>query len=106
MTKFGTPIDPNKLQSKQKNVISLGEQIEQFVTIRGNLMEAKGRKGTKNLLSKSLFFISTGSNDILGYYHSNSIIPKEEFISSLGIAYEKHLRVRFHLSLLVKLKYN
>ncbi|KAH7574846.1 hypothetical protein JRO89_XS02G0012600 [Xanthoceras sorbifolium] len=99
LMKFGTPKEPNhdSLQSKQKNVISLGEQIQQFHTVHGNLTKTKGLTGTKNLLSKSLFFISTASNDIFSYYHSGSTIPKEDFISSLGLAYEKYLRALLDL---------
>ncbi|TXG64957.1 hypothetical protein EZV62_011951 [Acer yangbiense] len=98
LMKFGTPKDPNDfLRSKQKNVVPLGEQMQQFHTVHDNLIDTMGPSGTENLLSKSLFFISTASNDIFGYYHSGSTIPKEEFISSLGIAYEKYLRTLLSL---------
>ncbi|CAN6685202.1 unnamed protein product [Malus baccata var. baccata] len=73
----------------QKNVVSLTEQIQQFATVKRNLTAIKGgRRVTK----KSLFFISIGSNDLFEYYHSNSSIPKEEFLTSLLLAYENHLK--------------
>ncbi|KAI9181824.1 hypothetical protein LWI28_019002 [Acer negundo] len=60
LMKSGTPKDPNDfLQSKQKNVVTLGEQIQQFHTVHGNLIDTMGPSRTENLLSKSLLFIST-----------------------------------------------
>lgn len=79
--------------TSQKNVVPLGEQIEQLSTVCSNLTAIKGPADAETFLKKSLFFISTGSNDILGYYQSKSTVPKQEFISTLGLAYENHLRV-------------
>ncbi|XP_048336970.2 GDSL esterase/lipase At4g16230 [Ziziphus jujuba] len=94
LMKFGKekiPID--SLSSKsQKHVIPFGEQIQQFSTVREILVDAMGSKAAKKFLSKSLFFISTGSNDIFGYYYSKSSVSKEEFLGSLGATYENHLR--------------
>lgn len=97
LLKFGKekiPID--SLSSKnQKNVVPFREQIQQFSTVRNILVDVMGSKATEKFLSKSLFFISIGSNDILGYYHSNSSASKEEFLSILGATYETHLTVKF-----------
>lgn len=54
-----------------------------------------GAVATEKYLSKSVFFISIGSNDIFEYYHSNSSVPKEQFLSSLVLAYENHLKVTY-----------
>ncbi|XP_021800046.1 GDSL esterase/lipase At5g08460-like [Prunus avium] len=83
---FGAPF------VKRKNVISLSEQIQQLSLVKSNLADIKGQSVTEKLISKSLFFISTGSNDLFGYYHSNSSFSKEAFLSSLELAYEKHLK--------------
>ncbi|XP_044507144.1 GDSL esterase/lipase At5g55050-like [Mangifera indica] len=83
--------------NNQKNVVPLSEQIEQFFNVHGKLMAAIGPAGTENFLSKSLFFISTGSNDIFTYYHSTSTLPKQEFISTLALAYENYLRALLNL---------
>ena len=37
-----------------------------------------GYNATEKFLSKSLFFISIGSNDIFGYYHSKSPLSKRK----------------------------
>ncbi|PRQ25066.1 putative SGNH hydrolase-type esterase domain-containing protein [Rosa chinensis] len=58
-------------------------------------MAKMGAAATEKFLSKSLIFTSSGSNDLFGYYHSNSSIPKEEFLSSLGLAYENHLKLTY-----------
>ncbi|CAK7329411.1 unnamed protein product [Dovyalis caffra] len=75
-----------------KNVVSLREQIEQLSAVYSNLTAIKGSADTEILFSKSLFFISIGSNDLLSYYHSNTSVPKQEFFSALEHEYEKHLK--------------
>lgn len=105
MTNFEKKENSNDaLHSKVKNVVPLSEQIKQFSIVYRNLVAAIGKPETEKFLSKSLFFISTGNNDIFGYYHSGSNIPKQVFISTLGLAYEKYLRVRIpflHIVLII-----
>ena len=92
--KFGKENTPFYALSKyQKNVIPLAEQIQRFPTVRSSLMATMGQAATEKFLSKSLFFISIGSNDVLGYYHSKSYLPKQDFMFTLGLTYENHLKV-------------
>ncbi|KAK4378177.1 hypothetical protein RND71_000039 [Anisodus tanguticus] len=51
--------------------------INQFVNVRENLIAALGHESTKALLAKSLFCISTGSNDVFVYFKTRSTMPKE-----------------------------
>ena len=88
-------IPPDSLTRNQKNVVTLKEQIRQFAEVRRALISIKGLSVTKKYLSKSLFFISVGSNDIFGYFQSTSSIPKDEFLSTLLLTYENHLTVNF-----------
>lgn len=74
----------------------MGEQLYQFSIVYNDLLAFKGPLETEKFLSKSLFFISIGSNDILDNYYSSNPIPKEYFIPKLGLVYEKILRVRVH----------
>ncbi|KAE8008848.1 hypothetical protein FH972_005321 [Carpinus fangiana] len=83
--------------NKQKNVISLGDQIQQYSRVSSSLMATMGPLATQKFLSKSLFFISTGSNDIFGNYHSNSSLSKQDFITTLGFAYETNLKALLNL---------
>ncbi|XP_016706691.2 GDSL esterase/lipase At5g55050-like [Gossypium hirsutum] len=87
----------------QKNVITMEEQLFQFSTVHNDLLTFKGPLETEKFLSKSLFFISIGSNDIMNNYYSSNPIPKEYFIPKLGLVYEKHLRVRVHSFFLFEL---
>ncbi|XP_050365489.1 GDSL esterase/lipase At5g55050-like [Argentina anserina] len=83
--------------NNQKNVVPLTEQIQQFSFVKNNLTALMGAAATKKFLLKSMIFISIGSNDLFGYYHSNSSIPKEEFLSSLVLAYKNHLKTLYTL---------
>lgn len=75
----------------------MGKQIQQFATVQSNLTAAIGSDETEKLLSKSLFLISTGGNDILGHFPLNGGLTKEEFIKNLSDAYDNHLKARFFL---------
>ncbi|KAL3722766.1 hypothetical protein ACJRO7_035036 [Eucalyptus globulus] len=82
---------------KTRKVITLSEQIMQFSTVRDTLTAVMGATETEKFLVKSLLFISIDSNDILLYHHSNSTVPKQEFIATLGSAYENHLKTLWGL---------
>ncbi|XP_062023482.1 GDSL esterase/lipase At5g37690-like [Rosa rugosa] len=98
LMKFGTGNIPFGASFKnQKKVISLTEQIQQFSSVKNNLTALMGAVATEKFLKESLIFISTGSNDLFGYYHSKSSIPKEKFLSSLEVAYENHLKTLYNL---------
>lgn len=92
--KFGKENTPSSSKN-QKNVISLAVQILHFATVQNDLMGTMGQAATKKFLSKSLFFISIGSNDIFAYYRSNSSLSKQDFMSNLVLTYENHLKVIF-----------
>ncbi|KAL6214106.1 hypothetical protein ACLB2K_013544 [Fragaria x ananassa] len=98
LMKFGTGNVPFSASFKdQKNVISLTEQIQQFSSVKNNLTALMGAVATEKFLKESLIFISIGSNDLFGYYHSKSSIPKEKFMCSLELAYENHLKTLYNL---------
>ncbi|KAK6121527.1 hypothetical protein DH2020_044733 [Rehmannia glutinosa] len=56
-----------------------------------------GPAATEALLSKSLFFISVGSNDIFDYFSSKCKTPEEKFISNMISAYGKHIKNLYRL---------
>ncbi|CAK9177894.1 unnamed protein product [Ilex paraguariensis] len=64
-------------------VVPLSEQIKQFARVCHNLTALRGPASTEKLLSRPVFCISIGSNDIFGYFLTNSTVPKEEFITIL-----------------------
>ncbi|MBA0760248.1 hypothetical protein Gotri_023007 [Gossypium trilobum] len=78
--------------TQKANVVPMGEQVYQFSMVYNDLVASKGTSEAQNFLSKSLIFISVGSNDIVGNHYSKNPIPKEQFIPNLAVVYEKHLR--------------
>ncbi|PIN25720.1 Triacylglycerol lipase [Handroanthus impetiginosus] len=79
------------ITSSNLTVVPLSQQIIQFSTVRDNLTALIGPAATDTMLSKSLFFISIGSNDIFGYFMTNSTMPKDQYISILISAYSYHI---------------
>ncbi|KAK1374988.1 GDSL esterase/lipase [Heracleum sosnowskyi] len=78
-------------------VVPLSEQIKQFATVRSNLTVAMGPEKTPMFLSESIFSIGIGSNDILGYFSTNSTVPQEQFINGLMNVYESYIKSLYSL---------
>lgn len=76
--------------------------MQQLSVVKTRLQTKMGSASASDFLAKSLFFISVGSNDLFAYYYSNRSVSKDEFILSLGLAYEEHLKVTLDiLSILI-----
>ncbi|GAA0142027.1 lipase [Lithospermum erythrorhizon] len=73
-------------------VLPLYKQILQLVEVYGDLEARLGRHTTKTLLGKSLFFITTGSNDIFGYFATNTTVSVDEYIDTLIDSYDTYIR--------------
>ncbi|XP_065866474.1 GDSL esterase/lipase At1g71250-like [Euphorbia lathyris] len=82
--------------SGTKNVVTFEEQMEQLSLVISEVVSNKGQASAEAFVSKSLFFISVGSNDIFGY-QTNSTLPKQEFLGALGMLYEASLRKIYKL---------
>ncbi|KAL9688093.1 hypothetical protein QQ045_032506 [Rhodiola kirilowii] len=80
------------LTGQTDRVVTMGEQVQQLSIVKTRLEAKIGAAPAADLLAKSLFFISTGSNDLFTYYYSNSSVARDEFILNLGLAYEEHLK--------------
>ncbi|KAJ9172595.1 hypothetical protein P3X46_015812 [Hevea brasiliensis] len=85
----------------QAFVIPLREQIEQFSTVRDNITALLGQENTAMMLSKSLFLISVGSNDIFDYQrrsaNTSTNLTAQEFLDALREAYQNHLQKLYDL---------
>lgn len=89
----------------QGEVVSLEKQVEQFELVCGNITEILGPEKAATFVSKALFLISIGSNDILDYTHGYSSVfqfGKEEHLAVLQHNYYLHIKVstlisNFHL---------
>ncbi|KAK6922533.1 GDSL lipase/esterase [Dillenia turbinata] len=78
-------------QPKKVRVVSLGEQIQQFATLKSNLSTVLPPEKVDDYLSKSLFLVSVGSNDFFEYANG-STVPKEVFMATLLSEYQNHLQ--------------
>ncbi|KAJ9182647.1 hypothetical protein P3X46_006617 [Hevea brasiliensis] len=57
-------------------VIPLTKQVDYYASVHKDLLEKLGSSGAQNYLSKSLFAIDTGSNDVLSYSDSSDLREK------------------------------
>ncbi|KAI4981048.1 GDSL esterase/lipase At2g04570-like [Hordeum vulgare subsp. vulgare] len=76
-------------------VIPMTQQVESFATVVKHMHQISGSKRTASLLSKSIFFISTGSNDMFEYSFSRS--NDRKFLLGLVAAYKHYLKALYHL---------
>ncbi|XP_008242080.1 PREDICTED: GDSL esterase/lipase At4g16230-like [Prunus mume] len=85
-------------------VVPLGDQIQQFATVRGNFIKLIGPEATDKFIAKSLFIVSTGSNDLFDHVElpsnsSTSVDPEDEFfyMANLQSTYRNHLEGLYKL---------
>ncbi|XP_062022909.1 GDSL esterase/lipase At5g18430-like [Rosa rugosa] len=81
-------------------VVSLGNQIQQFAAVRGNFTEMVGFKTTDTVLSKSLFIISIGSNnlfELVEYFPNATDLYKAKLMERLQLMYKNHLKNLYKL---------
>ncbi|GAB2303364.1 hypothetical protein Dimus_037355 [Dionaea muscipula] len=55
-----------------QQLLSMNEQIECFTKVQGQMANQIGESAAQNIVSKSLFVMVIGNNDLLGYFKSNS----------------------------------
>ncbi|KAF5453843.1 hypothetical protein F2P56_023561 [Juglans regia] len=67
-------------------------QIQQFGMVMGNITEILGPAQTASMLSKSLFLINVGANDIFDYEDTYSNLSKQEFMSTLQFTFHDQLK--------------
>ncbi|KAF3974468.1 hypothetical protein CMV_002191 [Castanea mollissima] len=82
--------DPYVFQS-----IHLTQQIGYFSTVYEDLYKQLGSSGVKNHLSKSIFAIVIGSNDILGYFRSSDLQNKttpDQYVDSMVLSLKDKLK--------------
>lgn len=76
--------------------IPLARQIEQFTRVNNYLVQSLGFVGAKNHLSKSLFTVVIGNNDLISYFDSASVLPKistpQQYIESMVSALKDDLK--------------
>ncbi|KAF9682130.1 hypothetical protein SADUNF_Sadunf05G0076200 [Salix dunnii] len=83
-------------------VVRMKEQIQQFSTVCGNLTEILGAEAAADMLSKSLFLISAGGNDLFEYQLNMSkkdpnLPEAQEMLRIISSTYQIHLRSLYDL---------
>jgi phospholipase/lecithinase/hemolysin len=76
------------------------KQVEQFYTLRCNISARISKEGADNLLSRSLFLLSTGGNDIFAFFSANSTptpAQKQLFTANLVSQYINHVKALYDL---------
>ncbi|KAI3855099.1 hypothetical protein MKX03_018493 [Papaver bracteatum] len=82
--------------------ISLDEQIEFFTSVHGALEQQLGKPSAASYLAKSIFLISIGSNDIIGYSKPDSDLPSkygspQNYMDTLMFTFRSQLKRMFDL---------
>ncbi|KAI8010942.1 GDSL esterase/lipase [Camellia lanceoleosa] len=67
----------NGTDQRYRQSIPLTKQVEYYSTVYEDLVQQLGSATALDHLSKSLFAVVIGSNDILGYFKSGSDLPKK-----------------------------
>ena len=61
----------------QVQYISLAQQVEYFSLVHNKLVRKLGQSNAQMHLSKSIFVITVGSNDMFSYFNADSLVSKQ-----------------------------
>ncbi|KAF7809608.1 lysine histidine transporter-like 8 [Senna tora] len=77
-------------------VLDLGKQVEQFALVRGNMSKMLGEMHTESYVSKALFIISAGSNDLFDFARINNATDDpfraQLYLALLQSTYYTHIK--------------
>lgn len=79
-------------------IIPLSKQVEQFATLQRNISARIGQGAADTVLSRSLFLISTGGNDLFAFFSRNSTpsdADKRQFVANLVSLYQNHVKALY-----------
>lgn len=84
----------------QKQCISLSKQVDYYTNVYNILVQELGSDAARHHLSKSLFAIVIGSNDLYGYFKADSSIATkitpQDYVNSMVSAMSKTLKVKIN----------
>lgn len=78
------------------SIIPLSKQVEQFATVQRNISARTSSGAAGTVLSRSLFLVSTGGNDLFAFFSRNSTpsdADKQQFVGNLVALYQNHVKV-------------
>ncbi|XP_062221030.1 GDSL esterase/lipase At5g55050-like [Phragmites australis] len=88
------------LDTTGSSIIPLSKQAEQFATLQFNISAHISTGAADTVVSRSLFLISTGGNDLFAFFSRNSTpsdTDKKMFIANLVSLYQNHVKVLYVL---------
>lgn len=84
-----------------KQSLPLKKQVDYYATVYERLVQQLGSAGAQEHLSKSVFAVVIGSNDILGYYGSDSSTRNktapQQFVDSMAATLKEQLKGMYNL---------
>lgn len=83
------------LDTTGNSIIPMSKQVEQFAAVQCNISAHMSKEAADSVLSRSLFLISTGGNDIFAFFSRNSTptdAQKQLFIANLVSLYKNHAK--------------
>ncbi|KAJ3706804.1 hypothetical protein LUZ61_010509 [Rhynchospora tenuis] len=82
------------------STISLRKQVELFTSIKSNITARITSEAANDAISKSIFILSTGGNDIFAFFSRNNTPTSNEkasFIGSLAWEFKGHVEALYNL---------
>lgn len=78
------------------SIIPLSQQVEQFAALQRNITARITQGAADAVLSRSVFLVSTGGNDLFAFFLRNSTpsdADKKQFVGNLVSLYQNHVKV-------------
>ena len=78
------------------SIIPLSQQVAQFAAVQRNISARVSQGAAGAVLSRSLFLLSTGGNDLFAFFARNSTpsdADARRFVANLVSLYQNHVKV-------------
>ncbi|KAF8768665.1 hypothetical protein HU200_007218 [Digitaria exilis] len=92
------------LDTTGSSIIPLSQQVEQFATLQRNISARISQGAADTVLSRSVFLVSTGGNDLFAFFSlfsSKNSTPsdadKRQFVGNLVSLYQNHVKALYVL---------
>ncbi|WVZ74265.1 hypothetical protein U9M48_022472 [Paspalum notatum var. saurae] len=88
------------LDTTGSSIIPLSQQVEQFATVQRNISARVGQGAADTVMSRSLFLVSTGGNDLFAFFSRNSTpsdADKQRFVANLVSLHQNHVKALYVL---------
>lgn len=88
------------LDTTGSSIIPLSQQVEQFDALQRNISARITQGAADAVLSRSVFLVSTGGNDLFAFFSRNSTpsdADKQRFVGNLVSLYQNHVKALYVL---------